>query len=147
MAHLTDAEHKTVGHTVLYIPDEGATMSDPDSHKNKEFLQRMEGIFLSFTYSLTHPLTHPLSLSLPLPPSPSLTPLVIVIHWTRQIKELLSSQESLEATDSSGPLQEIEFWRARCEDLSGTYMYCAYKIINNYMCTCTVTIIHVICML
>lgn len=46
--------------------------------------------------------------------------LVIVIHWTRQIKELLSSQESLESADTSGPLQEIEFWRARCEDLSGT---------------------------
>ena len=42
-----------------------------------------------------------------------------MIHWTRQIKEVLASQESLETADSSGPLEEIEFWRARCEDLSG----------------------------
>ena len=45
--------------------------------------------------------------------------LVIVIHWTRQIKELINSQESLESAETSGPLQEIEFWRARSEDLSG----------------------------
>ena len=44
---------------------------------------------------------------------------VVVIHWTRQIKELLASQESMEMADSSGPLEEIEFWRARCEDFSG----------------------------
>ncbi len=25
----------------------------------------------------------------------------------------------MESGDSSGPLEEIEFWRARCEDLSG----------------------------
>ena len=44
---------------------------------------------------------------------------MILIHWTRQIKELLNSQESLETADTAGPLEEIEFWRARCEDLSG----------------------------
>ena len=43
MAHLTDAQHKTAGHTVLYIPDEGTTMSLPTIHRNKEFVQRMEG--------------------------------------------------------------------------------------------------------
>ena len=42
-----------------------------------------------------------------------------MIHWTRQIKEVLASQDSLETSSSSGPLEEIEFWRARCEDLSG----------------------------
>lgn len=42
-----------------------------------------------------------------------------MIHWTRQIKELLASQESMEMADGSGPLEEIEFWRARCQDLSG----------------------------
>ena len=42
----------------------------------------------------------------------------VVIHWTRQIKELLASQESLDTSTSSGPLEEIEFWRARCEDYS-----------------------------
>lgn len=44
--------------------------------------------------------------------------IVVVIHWTRQIKELLASQESLDTSNSSGPLEEIEFWRARCDDYS-----------------------------
>ena len=42
-----------------------------------------------------------------------------MIHWTRQIKEVLAGQESLESKDGCGPLEEIEFWRAKCEDLSG----------------------------
>ena len=49
----------------------------------------------------------------------SFNPLVVMIHWTRQIKEVLANQEAMESSDSSGPLEEIEFWRARCEDLSG----------------------------
>ena len=44
---------------------------------------------------------------------------MIIIHWTRQIKEVLSGQESLEGMEGNGPLDELEFWRARCEDLSG----------------------------
>lgn len=43
---------------------------------------------------------------------------VVMIHWTRQIKELLTSQESMDTSTSSGPLEEIEFWRARCDDYS-----------------------------
>ncbi|VTJ66821.1 Hypothetical predicted protein [Marmota monax] len=42
-----------------------------------------------------------------------------MIHWTRQIKEVLSSQETMETGENSGPLEEIEFWRNRCMDLSG----------------------------
>ena len=42
-----------------------------------------------------------------------------VIHWTRQIKEVLNAQEALEQADTAGPLEEIEFWTVRCEDLSG----------------------------
>lgn len=86
MAHLTDAQHKTVGHTVLYIPDEGPCMDSPDAFKDKELVLRLE---------------------------------VVVIHWTRQIKEVLNGQESLEMTEGAGPLEEIQFWKARCDDLSG----------------------------
>ena len=43
----------------------------------------------------------------------------MVVHWTRQIKEVLSSQESMDTMDNSGPLEEIGFWKERCEDLSG----------------------------
>lgn len=42
-----------------------------------------------------------------------------MIHWTRQIKEVLSAQETLDTGENLGPLEEIEFWRNRCMDLSG----------------------------
>ncbi|XP_078389870.1 dynein axonemal heavy chain 2 [Cetorhinus maximus] len=42
-----------------------------------------------------------------------------VVHWTRQIKDVLSAQEAVETGEISGPLDEIEFWRNRCDDLSG----------------------------
>ena len=42
-----------------------------------------------------------------------------MIHWTRQIKEVLSSQDAFETVENSGPLDEIQFWRSRCVDLSG----------------------------
>ena len=43
-----------------------------------------------------------------------------VIHWTRQIKEVVTAQEaSTHTADTSGPLDEIEFWRRRTVDLSG----------------------------
>ena len=43
MAYLTDAQHRTVGHTMLYIPDEGPIMDTPDAAKNKDLVQRLEG--------------------------------------------------------------------------------------------------------
>ncbi len=42
-----------------------------------------------------------------------------MIHWTRQIKEVLSSQDALQTDENSGPLEEIDFWKNRCADLSG----------------------------
>jgi len=44
---------------------------------------------------------------------------VTVIHWTRQIKEVVSNPETSHQIDNSGPLEEIEFWRSRTVDLSG----------------------------
>ncbi|XP_063042411.1 dynein axonemal heavy chain 2 [Engraulis encrasicolus] len=44
---------------------------------------------------------------------------MVVIHWTRQIKEVLNAQETVETGDSAGPLEELSFWSARCSDLSG----------------------------
>ncbi|KAJ3024564.1 UNVERIFIED_CONTAM: Dynein heavy chain 2, axonemal [Siphonaria sp. JEL0065] len=43
----------------------------------------------------------------------------LVIHWTRQIKEVVNNQHTSETTENSGPLEEIQFWRSRCDDLSG----------------------------
>lgn len=42
-----------------------------------------------------------------------------MIHWTRQIKEVLSSQDALQTAENAGPLEEIDFWKNRCADLSG----------------------------
>lgn len=42
-----------------------------------------------------------------------------IIHWTRQVKELLNQQDSVDASEQAGPLAEIEFWRERSVDLSG----------------------------
>ena len=43
----------------------------------------------------------------------------IVIHWTRQIKEVVNNQNMVQHAESSGPGDEIEFWHNRTIDLSG----------------------------
>ena len=43
----------------------------------------------------------------------------IVIHWTRQIKEVVNAHDNGYNTEISGPLEEIGFWRERTVDLSG----------------------------
>ncbi|KAI9188053.1 hypothetical protein H9P43_002444 [Blastocladiella emersonii ATCC 22665] len=43
----------------------------------------------------------------------------LLVHWTRQIKEVINNQNTSETSENSGPLDEIAFWRSRCEDLSG----------------------------
>lgn len=42
-----------------------------------------------------------------------------LIHWTRQIKEVILNQDNSEIGEDAGPLAEIEFWRSRSVDLSG----------------------------
>ncbi|CAG5116908.1 unnamed protein product [Candidula unifasciata] len=44
---------------------------------------------------------------------------ISVIHWARQIKDVLAIQDALEVAENSGPLDEIKFWRNRCADMSG----------------------------
>mmetsp|Transcript_14483 Transcript_14483/g.50911 ORF Transcript_14483/g.50911 Transcript_14483/m.50911 type:complete len:4419 (-) Transcript_14483:356-13612(-) len=41
-----------------------------------------------------------------------------LIHWTRQIKEGTSQQDSTQDGEHNGPLDEIEFWNARDNNLS-----------------------------
>jgi len=43
----------------------------------------------------------------------------IVIHWTRQIKEVVNNHDNALNTEISGPLGEIKFWQSRTVDLSG----------------------------
>jgi dynein heavy chain, axonemal len=41
-----------------------------------------------------------------------------VIYWTRQIKEVVSNQDTSTSQENSDPLDEIEHWRARTTNLS-----------------------------
>jgi hypothetical protein len=50
----------------------------------------------------------------PPPPADS-----IVIHWTRQIKEVVNHHDNADMAEGSGPLEEINFWKSRTVDLSG----------------------------
>lgn len=43
MATLTDAKYKMYGKTVLYVPNEGLTLSVEEAAKNKDYVQRLEG--------------------------------------------------------------------------------------------------------
>ncbi|KPI85651.1 putative dynein heavy chain [Leptomonas seymouri] len=41
-----------------------------------------------------------------------------VIHWTRQIKAVVSERDTAAGdSDNSGPLEELQYWRARARDL------------------------------
>ncbi|KAJ0400058.1 hypothetical protein P43SY_005034 [Pythium insidiosum] len=42
-----------------------------------------------------------------------------VIHWTRQIKEVINNQDNAHDAEGAGPLEEIKFWEHRTQDLSG----------------------------
>lgn len=42
-----------------------------------------------------------------------------VIHWTRQVKEVLSNQDGSHDNENNGPLEEILYWHSRTIDLSG----------------------------
>jgi dynein heavy chain len=43
----------------------------------------------------------------------------IVIHWTRQIKEVVNNHDSSTSAETAGPLDEIEFWKGRAQDFVG----------------------------
>ena len=44
----------------------------------------------------------------------------VVIHWTRQIKEVVNNHDSSTSAETAGPLDEIEFWKGRAYDFVGT---------------------------
>ena len=43
----------------------------------------------------------------------------VVIHWTRQIKEVVNNHDSSSSAETAGPLDEIEFWKGRAHDFVG----------------------------
>lgn len=110
--------------TSVYVPTFVANDSWPESVR-KEFSRQLHKFMASLTESANHMKGHTV---LYLPDedlsNPSDKDLIqrlesTLIHWTRQIKEVVSNQETSHHVDNSGPLEEIEFWRSRCEDLSG----------------------------
>lgn len=61
----------------------------------------------------------------------------MIIHWTRQIKEVLSSQDTFQLSEGSGPLEEIQFWSNRCDDLSGITLQLDKPGVKKVLlCTC-----------
>jgi len=44
-----------------------------------------------------------------------------LIHWTRQIKEVVNRQDDGDDAEDSGPLAEVNFWSSRTIDLSGIF--------------------------
>lgn len=45
MATLIDAKYKVQGKTVLYVPNEGLTLTVQQATKNKEYVQRLESMY------------------------------------------------------------------------------------------------------
>ena len=43
----------------------------------------------------------------------------VVIHWTSQIKDVVNNHDSSSSAESSGPLDEIEYWKGRAKNLLG----------------------------
>lgn len=104
MAFLTDTTYQMKGHTVLYVPDEhhiaAAEKCFAKSTIQKEAVQRTAADAAN-TKDIVQRLES------------------LLMHWTRQIKEVINTQHTSETSDNSGPLEEIQFWRSRCDDLSG----------------------------
>ncbi|CAD2220773.1 dynein heavy chain, axonemal [Angomonas deanei] len=40
-----------------------------------------------------------------------------VIHWTRQIKEVVGDRDNSSVSENAGPLEEIGYWKSRAHDL------------------------------
>ena len=43
----------------------------------------------------------------------------VVIRWTRQIKEVVNNQDMAQQNENTVPLEEVQFWRSRTQDLKG----------------------------
>ena len=113
--------------SAIYLPSFLASSSWPDSVK-KDLTTALHRFMASLTES-THQARGHTVLYLPDEPPPSPDPTAdkdyvqrlesSVIHWTRQIKEVVSNVDYSHHAEASGPLEEVDFWRRRTVDLSG----------------------------
>ena len=111
----------------IYLPTFLASSSWPDSVK-KDFTTALHRFMASLTEA-THQAKGHTVLYLPDEPAPTHDSAAdkdyvqrlesSVIHWTRQIKEVVSNVDYSHHAEASGPLEEVDFWRRRTVDLSG----------------------------
>lgn len=69
-----------------------------------------------------------------------------MIHWTRQIKEVLSAQDALQTSENAGPLEEIDFWKNRFDVFYGNQYRTRFAIrtrkmymFHQYTCLTTIS--------
>ncbi|KAL3314784.1 hypothetical protein Ciccas_006590 [Cichlidogyrus casuarinus] len=60
---------------------------------------------------------------------------IVLIHWTKQIKEVLGNHNGQLGERSGGPLQEIDFWKMRAEDMAGITVQLNKPIIDKITTT------------
>ena len=104
MASLTECAWDQRGTTRLYIPSEEG-MDTPDT--TRLYIPSEEGLDTPEVAAKQKELVQRLESTL--------------IHWTRQIKEVVNRQEEGSDADDAGPLAEVQFWSSRTVDLSGIH--------------------------
>ena len=57
----------------------------------------------------------------------------IAIHWTRQIKGVLSNHDHNVASERRGPIEELAFWKARSTDLTSIADQLASEAVQNIL--------------
>ncbi|KAL0220777.1 hypothetical protein RCL1_000631 [Eukaryota sp. TZLM3-RCL] len=112
----------------IYVPCVTSNKTWPSSMR-KDFLTQLH----KFMATLTQTVYQPQGKTVLFVPPEELSPIevvakqkdviqrleAVVIFWTRQIQDIISSQDVFEAADNLGPLSELSFWRERVEDLRG----------------------------
>ncbi|KAJ3195453.1 Dynein heavy chain 2, axonemal [Irineochytrium annulatum] len=116
MAFLTDTTFQMKGHTVLYVPNDFSSdfptiavpvlpQDNPAAPSTPPVLSQQPIAAVDGTVIKVKDVVQRLE--------------SLLVHWTRQIKDVVNNQHtSGETTENSGPLEEIQFWRSRCDDLS-----------------------------
>jgi dynein heavy chain len=100
MATLTESANEESGRTVLYLPFKTGMNSGYDEYTGQRSSDPSDGDTSVTNRNLVQQLEG------------------IAIHWTRQIKGVLSSHERDISTDSEGPIEELRYWKSRAKDLS-----------------------------
>ena len=96
MASLTESSNEESGKTTLYLPFKHGMKSDFDTYNTPSDTSGSNVNDRNLVQQLE----------------------AIAIHWMRQIKGVLNSHERDISSDSKGPIEELEFWKSRAEDLS-----------------------------